>query len=140
MISSFIGSNKTFEQQYLDGKVSLQLTPQGSIAERCRAGAFGIPAFYTPTGYGTAVQTGDIVVRYKKEGDAKPEPKEWATPRETREFNGRNYILEEAIHADVAIVHAWKADEMGNCQFRSVGVGRNRAAFCGELRLTSLNS
>ncbi|PWN28128.1 3-oxoacid CoA-transferase, partial [Jaminaea rosea] len=118
MISSFIGSNKTFEQQYLDGKVSLQLTPQGSIAERCRAGAFGIPAFYTPTGYGTAVQTGDIVVRYKKEGDAKPEPKEWATPRETREFNGRNYILEEAIHADVAIVHAWKADEMGNCQFR----------------------
>ncbi|CAO1630532.1 unnamed protein product [Parajaminaea phylloscopi] len=117
MISSFIGSNKYFEQQYLAGKVSLQLTPQGSIAEKCRAGAFGIAAFYTPTGSGTSVQSGEIVVKYKQ-GTEKPEPEEWAKPKETREFGGRSYILEEAIHADVAIVHAWKADEMGNCQFR----------------------
>lgn len=117
MISSFIGGNKYFEQQYLTGKVSLQLTPQGSIAEKCRAGAFGIPAFYTPTGYGTSVQTGEIVVKYK-EGTEKPEAEEWAKPKETRDFGGRTFVLEEAIHGDVAIVHAWKADEMGNVQFR----------------------
>lgn len=117
MISSFIGSNKYFESQYLAGKVSLQLTPQGTMVERVRAGAFGIPAFYTPTGYGTSVQTGEIIVKYK-EGTEKPEAEEWAKPRETREYNGRGYILEEAIYGDVAIVHAWKADKMGNCQFR----------------------
>lgn len=117
MISSFIGSNKYFESQYLAGKISLQLTPQGTMVERCRAGAFGIPAFYTPTGFGTSVQTGEIIVKYK-EGTEKPEPEEWAKPRETREYNGKGYILEEAIYGDVAIVHAWKADKMGNCQFR----------------------
>lgn len=121
MISSFLGSNKTFEQAYLSGRVALQLTPQGSIVERCRAGAFGIPAFYTPTGYGTAVQTGELVTRYEKraEGDTSaPKPKEYSKPREAREFNGKGYILEEAIFGDVAIVHAWKADKMGNCMFR----------------------
>lgn len=119
MISSFIGSNKSFESQYLSGQVALQLTPQGTMVERCRAGAVGIPAFYTPTGYGTSIQTGEIVTRYKpaKEGE-KSEAAEMAIPRETRTFNGRNYLLEEAIHGDVAIVHAWKADEMGNVQFR----------------------
>jgi len=121
MISSFIGGNKTFESQYLSGKVSLQLTPQGTLVERCRAGAFGIPAFYTPTGAGTAIETGSLATRYHpKEEGSKEEAKimEMAKPRETREFNGRKYILEEAIYADVAIVHAWKADEMGNCVFR----------------------
>lgn len=117
MISSFIGSNKYFESQYLSGKVSLQLTPQGTMVERVRAGAFGMPAFYTPTGFGTSVQTGEIIVKYK-EGAEKPEPEEWAKPRETRMYNGKGYILEEAIQGDVAIVHAWKADKMGNCQFR----------------------
>lgn len=119
MISSFIGSNKSFEAQYLSGEIALQLTPQGTMVEKCRAGAVGIPAFYTPTGSGTAIQTGEIVTRYKPAKDGgKPEPSEMAKPRETREFNGRNYLLEEAIYADVAIVHAWKADEMGNVQFR----------------------
>lgn len=121
MISSFIGSNKSFESQYLAGKVALQLTPQGTLVERCRAGAFGIPAFYTPTGAGTAIETGSLATRYApREEGSKEEPKvlETATPRETREFNGRKYILEESIFADVAIVHAWKADEMGNCVFR----------------------
>lgn len=121
MISSFIGGNKYFESQYLTGQVSLQLTPQGTLVEKCRAGAFGIPAFYTPTGYGTAVQTGELVVRYKPrdEGSNAPlEPAEMAKPKEERAFNGRNYILEEAIHGDYAIVHAWKADEAGNAVFR----------------------
>lgn len=121
MISSFIGGNKYFESQYLTGQVSLQLTPQGTLVEKCRAGAFGIPAFYTPTGYGTAVQTGDLVVRYKQreEGSKAPlEAAEMAKPKEERSFNGRNYILEEAIYGDVAIIHAWKVDEAGNAVFR----------------------
>ncbi|KAJ9479100.1 Succinyl-CoA:3-ketoacid-coenzyme A transferase [Pseudozyma hubeiensis] len=121
MISSFIGGNKYFESQYLTGQVSLQLTPQGTLVEKCRAGAFGIPAFYTPTGYGTAVQTGDLVVRYEKREEGSKEPlkaAEMAKPKEERSFNGRNYILEEAIYGDVAIIHAWKVDEAGNAKFR----------------------
>ena len=121
MISSFIGGNKYFESQYLTGQVSLQLTPQGTLVEKCRAGAFGIPAFYTPTGYGTAVQTGDLVVRYEKREEGSNEPlkaAEMAKPKEQRCFNGRNYILEEAIYGDVAIIHAWKVDEAGNAVFR----------------------
>ncbi len=121
MISSFIGGNKYFENQYLTGQVSLQLTPQGTLVEKCRAGAFGIPAFYTPTGYGTAVQTGDLVVRYEPRPEGSKEPlkaAEMAKPKEERNFNGRNYILEEAIHGDYAIIHAWKVDEAGNAKFR----------------------
>ncbi|KAJ1029092.1 hypothetical protein NDA18_002720 [Ustilago nuda] len=121
MVSSFIGGNKYFESQYLTGQVSLQLTPQGTLVEKCRAGAFGIPAFYTPTGYGTAVQTGELVVRYEpREESSKEPPKaaEMAKPKEERSFNGRNYILEEAIYGDVAIIHAWKVDEAGNAVFR----------------------
>jgi 3-oxoacid CoA-transferase len=139
MISSFIGSNKTFEQQYLSGEVGLTLTPQGTMVEKCRAGAFGIPAFYTPTGYGTAVQTGELVARYEKKSssDSKepPKPKEWTKPKEVREFNGRNYILEESIHADVAIVHVWKADEMGNCIFR-YAASNFGAAFAKNAKMT----
>lgn len=121
MISSFIGGNKYFESQYLTGQVSLQLTPQGTLVEKCRAGAFGIPAFYTPTGYGTAVQTGDLVVRYEQRQEGSKEPlkaAEMAKPKEERNFNGRNYILEEAIYGDYAIIHAWKVDEAGNAVFR----------------------
>ncbi len=137
MISSFIGSNKYFEQQFLNGEVSLQLTPQGTLVEKCRAGAFGIPAFYTPTGYGTAIQTGELPVRYEKREskDAPFKIAEKATPRESREFNGRGYILEESIFADVAIVHAWKADEMGNCVFR-YAAGNFGPAFAKNAKLT----
>lgn len=138
MISSFIGSNKYFEEQYLNGEVGLTLTPQGTLVEKCRAGGFGIPAFYTPTGYGTAVQKGELVARYdKREQGSKetPKPKEWTKPKEVREFNGRNYILEESIHADVAIVHVWKADEMGNCIFR-YAASNFGAAFAKNAKLT----
>jgi 3-oxoacid CoA-transferase len=138
MISSFIGSNKYFEEQYLSGKVGLQLTPQGTLVEKCRAGAFGIPAFYTPTGYGTAVQKGELVARYEEREEGSKEaakPKEWTKPKEVREFNGRNYILEESIHADVAIVHVWKADEMGNCIFRYAAANFG-AAFAKNAKMT----
>ncbi|GAA6040660.1 hypothetical protein JCM8097_008092 [Rhodosporidiobolus ruineniae] len=115
MISSYLGTNKHFESLYLNGQISLELTPQGTLAERCRAGGAGIPAFYTPSGYGTAVQTGEIPIRYKEGGKEVDIP---GKPREVREFNGKGYIMEEAIKGDYAFVKVWKADEYGNCVFR----------------------
>lgn len=116
MISSYIGANKHFENLYLTGQISLELTPQGTLAERCRAGAAGIPAFYTPTGYGTPVQTGTIPIRYSSQNPSKVEIS--GQQREAREFDGKQYLLERAIKADYALVHVWKADRFGNCVFR----------------------
>jgi len=96
MISSYVGENKLFEQQVLRGEVEIELNPQGTLAERLRAGGAGIPAFYTPTGYGTAVAEG----------------------KETREFGGRMYVLEKALRGDVAFIKAWKGDRWGNLVFR----------------------
>ncbi|HJN73588.1 MAG TPA: CoA transferase subunit A [Myxococcota bacterium] len=96
MISSYVGENKTFERQFLDGDLEVELTPQGTLAERIRAAGAGIPAFYTPTGYGTVVADG----------------------KETRDFDGRMYVLEKALSADFALVKAWKADRHGNLVFR----------------------
>lgn len=92
MISSYVGENKIFEQMYLDGSLELELTPQGTLAERIRAGGAGIPAFYTKTGVGTMVAEG----------------------KEVREFNGEKYVMEKGIFADLAIIKGHKADEFGN--------------------------
>ena len=96
MISSYVGENKTFERLYLDGKLEVELNPQGTLAERIRAGGAGIPAFYTATGFGTIVADG----------------------KETREFGGRKYVLESALHADFSLVKAWKGDRFGNLVYR----------------------
>ncbi|MDR3428235.1 CoA transferase subunit A [Silvimonas sp.] len=96
MISSYVGENKEFERQYLAGELELEFTPQGTLAEKLRAGGAGIPAFFTPTGYGTLVAEG----------------------KETREFNGKMYVMETALVADVSLVKAWKADKAGNLIFR----------------------
>ena len=96
MISSYVGENKEFERQYLGGELELEFNPQGTLAERLRAGGAGIPAFFTATGYGTIVADG----------------------KETREIDGRHYVLETALKADVSLVKAWKADERGNLVFR----------------------
>jgi len=96
MISSYVGENKTFEQQFLSGELELELNPQGTLAERIRAGGAGIPAFYTKTGYGTVVAEG----------------------KETRDFNGEHYVMETGLFADLAIVKGWKADETGNMIYR----------------------
>ncbi|KZT56429.1 3-oxoacid CoA-transferase [Calocera cornea HHB12733] len=117
MIASYIGTNKHFESLYLAGKVGLELTPQGTIAERLRAHAAGIPAFYTPTGASTAVEYGTIPMRYKA-GGFNDGVLEEGRKRESREFNGKKYIMETALAGDVAFVHVWKADESGNCVFR----------------------
>jgi len=96
MISSYVGENQEFERQYLAGELELELTPQGTLAEKLRAGGAGIPAFYTRTGIGTVIEQG----------------------KEVREFGGLNYVMERALVADVSLVRAWKADRAGNLVFR----------------------
>lgn len=96
MVSSYVGENAEFERQFLSGELEVELTPQGTLAERIRAGGAGIPAFYTRTGYGTVVAEG----------------------KETREFEGHGYVMERALIADLALVKAWKADTSGNLVFR----------------------
>src|SRR6202034_1239714 len=96
MISSYVGENKLFEKQYLAGELQLEFNPQGTLAERIRAGGAGIPAFFTKTGVGTLVAEG----------------------KEVREFDGARYVMERGLFADLAIIHAWKADTEGNLVFR----------------------
>ncbi|TXT13271.1 hypothetical protein VHUM_00638 [Vanrija humicola] len=116
MISSFIGNNKLLETMYLTGQIDLELTPQGTLAERLRAAGAGVPAFYTPTGVGTPVQFASVPLRNTEDGELQPQL--FPPKRETRTFNGREYVLEEAIQGDVAFIRAWKADEAGNVVFR----------------------
>jgi len=106
MISSYVGENKEFERQYLSGELELEFNPQGTLAERLRAGGAGIPAFFTRTGYGTIVAEG----------------------KETREFDGHQYVMETALRADVSLVKAWKADKAGNLVFRKTSRNFNPAA------------
>ncbi len=113
MISSYVGENDEFERQMLSGELEVELTPQGTLAEKCRAAQGGFPAFYTPAGYGTEVAEG----------------------KETREFNGKMYVLEEAFKADFSFVKAWKGDEAGNLIFK--GTARNfNPCMCGASKIT----
>ncbi|KAL5605996.1 hypothetical protein BROUX41_006211 [Berkeleyomyces rouxiae] len=123
MISSYIGANKTFETAYLTGQIELELNPQGTLAERCAAGARGIPAFYTPAGVGTVVETGELPVTHTPDGV----PERYSISKRTEIFGGRKYVLEESIFADVALVKAHKADRLGNCTFRLTAQNFNRA-------------
>jgi 3-oxoacid CoA-transferase subunit A len=113
MISSYVGENDEFERQMLSGELEVELTPQGTLAEKCRAAQGGFPAFFTPAGYGTEVAEG----------------------KEVREFNGKMYILEEAFNADFAFVKAWKGDAAGNLIFK--GTARNfNPCMCGAATIT----
>src|SRR6056297_2140793 len=112
MMASYVGENDTFMQQYLSGELELEFNPQGTLAERMRAGGAGIAGFYTKTGYGTQIGEG----------------------KEVKEFHGEKYILEECIFADLAIVKAWKADTTGNAVFRKTARNFNEpAAMCGKV-------
>ena len=104
MISSYVGENKEFERQYLAGELEVEFCPQGTLAERCRAGGAGIPGFYTRTGVGTVVADG----------------------KETKEFDGETYVLERGIVADLSIIKGWKADEAGNLIFRKTARNFNQ--------------
>jgi len=121
MISSYVGENKEFERQYLSGELEVELTPQGTLAERIRAGGAGIPAFYTPTGAHTAISEGGLPVLYNPDGSVK----KFSDKKEIRSFNGRDYVLEPAIRGDVAIVKAWKADRYGNLVYRRTAMNFN---------------
>ncbi len=114
MIATYVGENDLFEKQYLSGELELELVPQGTFAERIRAAGAGIPAFYTPTGYGTPVSEGGLVIKYDKNGN----PEKVSEPKETREFDGKMYVLERWLKADIAIVKAWKGDKAGNLIYR----------------------
>lgn len=117
MISSYVGENDLFEKQLLAGELEVELTPQGTLAEKMRAGGAGIPAFFTATGYGTPVAEG----------------------KEVREFNGRPHILEESITGDFAIVKAWKADKYGNLVFRHTAMNFNpMAATAGKITVAEV--
>ncbi|GAB3945008.1 CoA transferase subunit A [Corynebacterium tapiri] len=113
-IGSYIGSNKEYARQYLAGELTVEFTPQGTLAERLRAGGAGIPAFYTKAGVGTQLSEGGLPARYNSDGSVA----EFSRPKETREFGGELFVLEEAIQADFALVHAHKADRYGNLVFR----------------------
>ena len=128
MISSYVGENKNFEKQYLTGELEVELTPQGTLAERLRAGGAGIPAFYTSTAYGTVIQEGGFPIKYRADKTVEIESK----PRESRSFNGRNYVMEEAITGDFSLVKAWKGDTDGNLVFRATA--RNFNPECAKVR------
>ncbi len=112
-ISSFVGGNKELARLYLSGELEVELTPQGTLAERLRAGGAGIPAFYTPTGVGTMVAEGGIPVRYSADGNVV----ETSAPKETRVFDGVEYVLETALTADFGLVRAAAGDRHGNLVF-----------------------
>ena len=112
MVSSYVGENKEFERQYLSGELELEFTPQGTLAEKLRAGGAGIPAFYTKTGYGTLIAEG----------------------KESRQFNGEWYVMETSLTADVALIKAWKADKSGNLIFNKTARNFNPlAATAGKI-------
>lgn len=117
MISSYVGENKEFERQYLSGELEVELTPQGTLAEKLRAGGAGIPAFYTQTGVGTLIAEG----------------------KEVREFEGKSYILEHALTADVALIKAYKADKAGNLIFRKTSRNFNpECAMAGKFTIAEV--
>ena len=121
MISSYVGENKEFERQYLSGELEVELTPQGTLAERLRAGGAGIPAFYTPTGAGTAISDGGLALKHAPDGSVVKR----SSKKETREFDGRTYVLERAITGDFALVKAWRGDRFGNLVYRHTAMNFN---------------
>ncbi|BEI86291.1 hypothetical protein CcaverHIS002_0605780 [Cutaneotrichosporon cavernicola] len=119
MILSYVGTNKTLSDAYINGEVALELSPQGTIAERLRSAAAGMPGFYTRTGAGTAVETGGIPIQWSRpDANGKQTVAVPGNKKEAREFDGKRYIFEPALKGDVAIFRAWKVDKAGNCVFR----------------------
>ena len=134
-IGSYLGSNKEYARQYLAGELTVEFTPQGTLAERMRAGGAGIPAFYTTAGVGTQVAEGGLPQRYNPDGTVAV----YSRPKETREFNGQLYVLEESIRADYALVHAHKGDRYGNLVFNKTAQNFNPdAAMSGKITVAQV--
>jgi 3-oxoacid CoA-transferase subunit A len=139
MVASYVGENKEFERQYLSGELEVELTPQGTLAEKLRAGGAGIPAFYTITGSGTQVAEGGMPLRYHRDGTVAQ-----ASPaKDTRDFTvegrQRTFVLEESITTDFALVRAWKGDRHGNLVFRQSSRNFNPlAAMAGRITIAEV--
>ena len=134
-VNSYVGENKEFARQYLAGELELELTPQGTLAERLRAGGAGIPAFYTPAGVGTQVADGGLTWRYDSSGGVAVS----SPPKEIRDFDGRDYVLERAIRTDFALVHAWKGDRHGNLVYhQSAGNFNADCAVAGRITVAQV--
>src|SRR6476660_783857 len=132
VIASYVGENKEFARQYLAGELTVELTPQGTLAERLRAGGAGLGAFYTPTGVGTLVSEGGLPWRYDAAGNVVLQ----SPPKEVRTFHGKEMVLEESIVTDVALVRAAVADRAGNCVFHASARNFNpAAAMAGRLTI-----
>jgi 3-oxoacid CoA-transferase subunit A len=130
VIASYVGENKEFARQYLSGELTVELTPQGTLAERLRAGGSGIGAFFTPTGVGTMVAEGGLPWRYNTDGSVALA----SSPKEIRVFNGREMLLEESIVTDYALIRAAVADKAGNCVFHAAARNFNPpAAMSGRV-------
>lgn len=135
VVASYVGDNKEFARQFLAGELEVELTPQGTLAERLRAGGMGIPAFYTPAGVGTPLADGGLPWRYDASGGVAVQ----SPPKETREFDGLTYVLERAIRTDFALVHAFKGDRHGNLVYRAAAQNFNPlAAMCGQTTIAEV--
>ncbi|MFD6425249.1 CoA transferase subunit A [Streptomyces sp. NPDC060198] len=132
---SYVGENREFARQYLGGELEVELTPQGTLAERLRAGGAGIPAFYTPAGVGTQVANGGLPWRYAADGTVAVA----SPPKETRDFAGRAHVLEHGITTDFALVRAWRGDHHGNLLFRRAAANFNPlAAMAGRVTVAEV--
>src|SRR6478752_6504332 len=135
MVSSYVGENKEFERQYLSGELEVELCPQGTLAERLRAGGAGVAAFFTPTGAGTAVSEGGLPLKYASDGSVA----KMSEKKEERDFDGRKYVLERAITGDFAIVKAWKGDRFGNLVYRHTAMNFNPlCAMAGKVTIAEV--
>jgi 3-oxoacid CoA-transferase subunit A len=139
MVASYVGENKEFARQYLSGELEVELTPQGTLAERMRAGGVGVPAFFTATGGGTQVAEGGLPWRYDDQGNVTVA----SPPKETRTFETsdgpREFVMEEALVADFGLVRAWKGDRHGNLVYRDSAQNFNPlAAMCGRVTIAEV--
>ena len=134
-ISSYVGENKEFARQFLSGELEVVLTPQGTLAEKLRAGGAGIPAFYTKAGVGTQVSDGGLPQKYDADGGIAVA----SAPKEVRAFNGVDYVLEESLTPDFGLVHAWKGDRHGNLVFHATAMNFNPlCAMAGRITIAEV--
>jgi 3-oxoacid CoA-transferase subunit A len=134
-VSSYVGENQEFARQFLAGELEVELTPQGTLAERMRAGGAGIPAFYTPAGVGTQIGEGGLPQRYDGAGGIALA----SGPREVRSFDGVDYVLERSVRPDFALVHAARGDRYGNLVYHAAAMNFNPlAAMCGKITIAEV--
>ena len=138
VVTCYTGEHPVLERKYIDGEIAMEFLPQGNLIEKMRAGAMGIPAFYSPAGVNTYVETGGFPIKFKK---GSKEVEEYTVPKEKRVFNGREFIMEEAIRGDFSLIKAWKADTDGNLIMRKTAKNfNNDMAGASTITVAEVNS